>query len=364
MEVFSRLLNHTDTRVQLEVIGIVNTLCHTHRAATAQFAPVLAKLLVHSDPEIRQNTARIFNEFGSEARHAVLNLRKTLLDERPLTRAFSAVTLGKLQVIEVMPRIAEMLENPETALWAADAIQVAGPVAIGILPQIRQVLKPTLTRSAEAWAQRLPGLHRLDDFRIRLILAVGAMGPTAVAALPELQYHLANPGTMLAAADALGAFGEQASAAIPDLKRELQGQEPQSIRAAARALGRIGPKAEVALPALKRLLDLEDFQIRAEIALAIFRIEAQHETVFPWLLSVYAPNAQGQQDRHAMATAAAAIGEIGPPAITALPLLREHLQSELVWLGVPVARAIWTITQDAPLVLPALASLIGNTWWR
>lgn len=352
------LLRHTNAEVRKDAIWSMENLCLERRSIPERVAPALVDCLKDPNVDIRKQAASTFGDLGSAARHAIPALMHALQDENPFVRSFSAVTLGKLRVTQAMPRIAELLEHSETALWAVDAIRKAGTAATNVLEVLRHALARTEQNDANEWAKGLPSVYGLDQYRIRLILALGSLGPAAVAAVPELRGYLRNPSTLLAAADTLGGLGELAQDAIPDLMEHLTINSPEVCWAAARALGRIGPRAVQSVPILKRCLMLEDKHARAEVALALYRIEGHAETVLAALQSTLEPDGDGRYDLSAISSTVEALGMMGFTAQAAVPKLLEHAQNELAWVGVPAARAIWRITRDAKLLLPLLVQAL------
>jgi HEAT repeat protein len=119
------------------------------------------------------------------------------------------------------------------------------------------------------------------------------------------------------AARALGQLGVHAKPAVNALAEAL-GHESWLTRAsAAHALGNIGPEAQAAGSALRGTLQDQVPQVRLAGACAIWTIERSEEaiTVLTLLLNC--------DDLSLRFGAIEALGDIGPPAIAALPALKE-----------------------------------------
>jgi len=105
--------------------------------------------------------------------------------------------------------------------------------------------------------------------------ALGALGPTAIDALPEVLLRLGaeqDSSMRHAAAEAVGGFGPAAKAAVPVLCEALKAQDPTLRGKAATALGEIGPAAAPAIPDLCALMHEEQGHNRYEIARSLGRI--------------------------------------------------------------------------------------------
>ena len=94
------------------------------------------------------------------------------------------------------------------------------------------------------------------------------MGPSAIAAEPELRKKLADPNETIAlsAAWALAEIdpssAEIARQSVPLLIKGLADAEPRVRMQAAVSLGRLGPLAKDAAPALKTILHDQDAMVR------------------------------------------------------------------------------------------------------
>lgn len=124
--------------------------------------------------------------------------------------------------------------------------------------------------SVAQWVKQLGSQE--SQARVAAADALAAMGPQAVAAVPELIVGLAdgNFWAALAVADALSAIGEPAAPALAECMEHGQGLAP--LRAAL-ALRGMGAAARPALPALRKALQGDNPRIRDLAADAIAQIE-------------------------------------------------------------------------------------------
>ena len=131
-----------------------------------------------------------------------------------------------------------------------------------------------------------------------------------------------DPGYRSNAAMAIAALGGEAKAAVPALEKILgdEAAVPETRYASAYALGRIGPDAASAEPLLRKLAESGDDMVATVGVWAALKIKPDDTTLF----DVAIPKLRQalRQDRELVRLeAAVALGEIGPRAVTALPML-------------------------------------------
>jgi HEAT repeat protein len=147
------------------------------------------------------------------------------------------------------------------------------------------------------------------------------------AALPALEPMIAglsdeDPAYRSAAAMAIAAIGAEAKGATPALEK-LLGDESAPAEArltAAYALGRMGPEAVRAEPLLRRLADSSDEMMATVCVWAALKIKPDDATLFDAAIPKLRRALQREQELSRL-EAAVALGEIGPRAATALPML-------------------------------------------
>lgn len=178
------------------------------------------------------------------------------------------------------------LEGDATAaLQEALSKPALRPIAMELLAEIGPAARPAL-------AEIVAGLSDPDDnYRAESAMAVAAVGPGAEEAIGPLQQLLADTAN-----------------------------EPSLRYAAAYALGRIGPAALPAEPLLRRLADSDD-ELMATVAVwAALKIKPDDRTLFDAAIPKLRHALQRDRDIVRL-EAAVALGEIGPAAKTALPML-------------------------------------------
>jgi len=161
------------------------------------------------------------------------------------------------------------------------------------------------------------------DSRLRGLEVLAAIGPDARAAVPELAALLsdADPLVRSEAAVALAAVGAEAAPAVPALAALLADDAPAEVRyATAYALGRIGAAAKPAAPRLLELSQSAD-EIMATVATwATLKIDPEDGTLVEAAIPLLRKALRGQNEM-ARLEAAVALGDIGPRASSAIPIL-------------------------------------------
>lgn len=224
-----------------------------------------------------------------------------------------------------------------------------------VLPRPKQPLSES-ANNVLAWAG--PGgvpqlIHALEHtnatVRAQAACSLGMLRkatPEVVQAIPGLIDVLGDTRGSVAieAALALGMMGVDASNAVPALTATLQNAPNSTLRRnAARALGRIGPAAGSAAPSLTPLLASQDRFLPAQAAMAIWRITGETDTTLP-ILTEELRQAQATQWNAVQAELIDALGEMGPKAISALPLISADLNHPMRWVRERATNAVRRIS--------------------
>jgi HEAT repeat protein len=194
-------------------------------------------------------------------------------------------------------------------------------------------------------ASKLPLGAWVDDLRspkaavrAQAGLALAELGPAARGAEPAIAEALKDkdPEVRYAAVVALAAIGAESPAAIGALTLALQDPSWFVRYPATQALQKLGPKAKSAVPALIEALQpkdgVKDFRpIRcAQAAVALAKIDPaakEIQNAIPLILEKLL-GYDGDGSDGARAVGAAALGDLGPIAISAVPALLKRLKDE------------------------------------
>lgn len=241
---------------------------------------------------------------------AVKRLRTGLHSDRPNERSAAASGLSDL---------AEQLDEPgrrelasEFADLLSDPVQDVGLRGGAALIRLGATAVDTLR-------------GRLSDPALRagVLEVLGAIGPASKPALDDMIALLsdADPAMRGDAAVAIAAIGPDAVAAVPGLTKLLADDAaPAAKYPAAYALGSIGPAAKSAIEPLGALAASPD-EVLATVALwATLKIAPEDSSLFERAVPALRKAARSEREIVRL-EASVALGEIGPAAAPAIPIL-------------------------------------------
>lgn len=316
-------------------------------------------------PRVRNAASDALASIG---RPAVPALIKALRDKDPATRAMAADTLAKLGPVAntSFAELSRTLNDPES--WIRDSA-VAAIARVGAAPQVVVPLLEQKYRRADK-----------DDYiRVSILESLANADPQATMVIPLLIEALGDSDgdVMAAAARTLGSYKNKARPAVNALNKALTTTKVRwdsyadfgftvPVRTdVVRALAVIGPSAKVAEPSLFRLMQQDEDQVtRIMSAAALVRISPEKPSARQAMTFLI----QTLQDQEkAQAKAAEALGMIGNAA--AVAALSETLQapdeSEFGSLRATVAHALGEIGPPARTAVPALrAALREKKEWH
>jgi HEAT repeat protein len=160
--------------------------------------------------------------------------------------------------------------------------------------------------------------------RTNVLAILAGLGPAAKPALDDIIKELDDAEADHAgeAAVAIGAIGPEAAAAVPALRRLVgdAAKAPGLRYSAAYALGRIGPAAKEADPDLRKLAETDD-ELMATVAIwAALKVAPEDKSLFERAVPLLRRALRGDREMVRL-EAAVALGDIGPAAATAIPIL-------------------------------------------
>ena len=303
---------------------------------------------------------------GPMATSAVPSLQRALNDPRLEVRIEAAIALAFIDpsVSDALTVLIDALEHhPTDAFEVPVALARSGPHAKSALPMLLR-----LVEKGETPRGLVQALVRIDPEGQQCVSAL-------IAALKHRDSYVVE-----AAAECLGLLGPRAAASVPALtelvtrgfKEPSANSNPRA--SAAKALRRIGPAARPSIPALVAALkdqpgQVDDETVRAVVeTLSSFGAEAK--SAVGVLIDILKSHGRYQEHFYvgvrewSVRTATAlALGQIGPDAEAAIPILREAMNEFPARYRVPMIQ----VSDGAVIALLTLApdgKEVAEKWVR
>lgn len=319
-----------------------------------------------SDPAIDRSAVEALTRIGAPAVPALARAIDKETDWR--VRRTAAEILGRIGPAGGGAATAALIH---AAAAQRTAVRQAAIVAIGKLGRVANPAVPVLVAA----------LDEADDTDRRAAAeALGMVGPLPETARQALlaALHDSEFDVRVAAAHALARHGERAGTLLPVLLPLVSDAAPDLCQDALRAIQTLGPDADAAVPRLIGALSLDgmvamgfagtatDLSVTASVV--VETLAAIGPSAVPALI-----DALWSADPEVRWLAADALGRIGPPAVVAVPALRDRLNDRGT-VGVlvgcvgyealvsqNVALALWHIGPPAAGAVPDLIALIKRT---
>lgn len=314
------------------------------KAASA--APVLVEVLDSDDETLRHAAAFALGNVRATA--ADESLRRAVAGSDPFLASVAAWALARIHPddaklgADAVARLRQDLgsKNPYARAGAASALSdlapgltsaTRGEIAAALADMLDDA-DPKAGTAAGAALVRLGG-EAVEAVRAKLGSAsvrrsamdvLAAIGPAAKPALPEMIAGLADsePEYRAEAALAIAAIGAEAAAAVPALEKNLTDESaaPAVRYSAAYALGRIGTAAVAAEADLRALASSTDETMATVAVWAALKVKPEDRSLFEVAVPRLRRALRGEAEM-ARLEAAAALGDIGPAAEAAVPIL-------------------------------------------
>ncbi|MCX5416602.1 HEAT repeat domain-containing protein [Streptomyces sp. NBC_00059] len=350
-------LSSPDPWQRIDAVRMSGGLIRAWRGAYEELVRLVGVQLTDPEPRLAEAASHVLEElFGLAAPAADALAGRVAADPGSWVKEWasgppglgSAVkALARLGDVRALPALAAALERPEVPHDVGFAIKCLGDGAAPLAGVLRRRLGEvgldegaydraspllcglTALRAGEAAPEVLRVLRGAPEYRgewlrTAALRALGAFGPAAECAVPELRRLIRRPGTAAAteAAEALWAVTGDAGAVLPVLAEGLRAEQVRDCRAAASALGALGPRAGAAAPRLRALLEHEELWLRVEAASALWEVSGRTADVVPVLLAAW------EQNRHVRVRVAECLARMGPAG--AGPEAKRVLRAELL----------------------------------
>jgi HEAT repeat protein len=304
----------------------------------AEIEPVLTKLMQSEDLGLRAISARGLVKITNDPalrEQAVKALLAALNSKDAHIRQLSIRTLTELEPPAEGPR-------PEIIEAFAAAMNDAEPEVVAeVIADLASKGKAAVPRVIRALSN-----EKLRPYAVRVAALIGADAEPAVPALVEAWKATdKDPALRSEIQFALGAIGPGAAPAVPELITSLGSDDPPVRNSACYALGKIGPAAKAAAAQLRLLLSSGDEYQRLISVWALLKILPQDNSVkyvaVPLLMGAL------QNDREEVRVEAIkALAEIGALAKPALPMLRQALSDDNVHVRDAAQEALEKLGKD------------------
>ena len=307
---------------------IVATLDDEHAGPAATFVlGQLGKIPADAEQKIRANAK---SDDKNRSTASLWALARVHPEDKDLRRQFTEQAVERLKD-----------QDPFVRVVAARALAALPPAPEITLPIWEKAMKDAdattahyaldalATLGAPAVPRLIDLLEKHKDLRIHVVYTLGQMGPAAAPATDALAKLVADEDVNLAteAILALGKIGPAAKSAVPALSAALQQKESPNARAIVLALGDIGPQAAAAEPLVLKALESKDGSLAVLAASALLDIDARSPKAIAKALPVLTACLSDPLPETRKA-AADTLGELGPSAREAAPLLQKAMKDD------------------------------------
>ncbi|MET8842770.1 HEAT repeat domain-containing protein [Streptomyces rubiginosohelvolus] len=351
-------LRSPDRRQRIDAVRMSGGLIRAWRGPYEELVALVGEQLSDPEPRLAEAASHVLEElFGLAAPAADALAARLAADPGSWVKTWASgppglsstvKALARLGDARAVPALAAALELPQVAHDVGFAVGHLGAAARPLAGALRRRLAEveldegaydraspllaglTALRAGEAAPEVLRVLRGAPEYRgewlrTAALRALGAFGPAAREAVPELRALVRRPGTAAAteAAEALWAVSGDADAVLPVLIEGLQSDQVHDRRAAAVALGALGPRAAVVAPRLRGLLAHEELWLRVDAAIALWEVSGRTRETVAALLTAW------EQNRHVRVRVAECLARMGPvpEGSAAAHVLRSELAS-------------------------------------
>ncbi len=255
--------------------------------------------------------AKIHPENKSLVDEAVKRLREGLHSEQPSERTAAASALSDIAEtldesvrLQLANEFADLLSDPDPAVGLSGGAALVRLGATALEPLRVRLSDPVL--------------------RGRVLEILAALGSNAKPVVDDVIKALDDSDPMVQgeAAVAIAAIGPDAVAAVPTLLKTLADDKaaPDSRYSAAYALGRIGPAAQPAAEQMRSLITSPDEVLATVAAWSMLKITPDDKSLLDQAIPALRKAVRADRELVRF-EAAVTLGDIGPDASSAIPIL-------------------------------------------
>ncbi|MET8729268.1 PBS lyase [Streptomyces parvus] len=351
-------LRSPDRHQRIDAVRMSGGLIRAWRGPYEELVALVGEQLADPEPRLAEAASHVLEElFGLAAPAADALAARLAADPGGWVKTWAGgppglgstvKALARLGDARAVPALAAALEREQVAHDVGFAVGCLGAAARPLAGVLRRRLADveldenaydraspllaglTALRAGEATPEVLRVLRGAPEYRgawlrTAALRALGAFGPAAREAVPELRALIRCPGTASAteAAEALWAASGDADAVLPVLIEGLESDQVHDRRSAAVALGALGPRAAVVAPRLRGLLAHDELWLRVDAAIALWEVSGRTRETVAALLTAW------EQNRHVRVRVAECLARMGPvpEGSAAAHVLRSELVS-------------------------------------
>jgi HEAT repeat protein len=346
--------NH-DAHVATSACLAAYELAEAWRSHTGTAIELLADAVGHSEQAVRVAAARLLARAGTVEAEIADRVAAALDDDDLQTRAWAAVTLAHRGDARAVAPLAELLTRTQCP-WPSTYRRFAvpperlldhlEPYANELMPAVLQRLtrvneqswchvRGDLLHGLATWHDRAADaagtlialLTNSNQDRPTIATIIGRIGPAATAAVPVIdELSVADPDLRGVLAWARWRItGERTAQTAATLARFAS--TPPHGPTALRLLADLGPAAAPHIPLIRAMLNDSYEWVQAEAALALWRCTGDTADTLPALLRVLDDHPWLPLFAPVHSVVVECLGDIGPPAEPAAPVLKRYLQA-------------------------------------
>ncbi len=335
------LLKHEDAGVRLQAAHC----CQRMKKAAAGAVPALAEALKDADEEVRGQAAKAIKVCGAKHVKDTAIIQAALTDDNWRVRSQAAgILAGMGAKAETLEQLAGQLKDRKAA------IRLAAVKGLGNLKSHAALV--TLCRALQ---DKDSGVRPAAASFLREQVKFRMAEP-----VEPLRLALADPEVDVRwrVAEALGKIGPTAAAAVPDLLLLLDDGDPRVRREAATALGRIARGDEAALAGLERALADSDNYTADEAARALSEWPSLPRSCAAPLLAL--ARRLGGDSWGRSTWPVLAMGKLAEPPASVIRFLREGVRRD----DEDACQALGRLGAKAEAAIPDLAATALRGSWR
>ena len=342
----ARLLKSTDPDERNKTIAALARMA----GGVSRVVPALTERLTDDDPRVRISAAEALGRLGPQARPAFTALVRAQHDDRSkAVREAAALAMEKINAPGLTTDELLKAFNSKDAEERNKAVAALAEMARGVSDAV-----PALTDR----------LMNDDDARIRAgyAAALGTVGPLARGsffALLHVQKNDGDKGAQEAATAALDRIGQPTANDVPFLIQGLKDARKDYRESVAQALANVcTPENKSAVAILRDAVKADpSMVVKLFSALALWSINRRADEVMP----TFREALRYRTVADVRASAAQALGHLGPEAALARPDLEEALRDEEVQVRLYAAQVLWSLERTrstADKVVPVVAKIL------